>query len=272
LVTRTVVVPPPAEASYGVPQLLLGVQARRARLHDEREQPVAERCPALRGDAELAGPPGHLVGERERGQCGRDPVKHRAAALLGGLQPVPVGLHLVGVGHVEPGEHVRVPVHELVHDPAGDVVDGERVVRVLLGDPGVEDHLEQQVAQLLAQVRAVLGVDRLERLVGLLEQVLRQRPVGLLAVPGARGTQPVHRRPQVQHAAPGTSYDACSTSTCGTGRRTPRVTISWRAPTSAWSTPRRQASQTTVPRAPMRRRRAGRPRTAPAARRPVPDR
>ena len=56
------------------------------------------------------------------------------------------------------------------------------------------------------QVVAVAGLDRLEGLVGLLEQVRRQRPVGLLAVPRAVGAQPVHHRRRGRAAArPGVS-------------------------------------------------------------------
>ena len=56
----------------------------------------------------------------------------------------------------------------------------------------MEVDLQQQVAELLAQVVGVTGVDRLERLGGLLLEVARERPVGLLALPGAVAPQPAH--------------------------------------------------------------------------------
>jgi hypothetical protein len=84
---------------------------------------------------------------------------------------------------------VRVPADQLGDDPRRDLVDPERGVRVLTRDPGVEDDLQQQVAELLAQVVAVAGgrqvLDGLHHLVALLEQVRQQRGVRLLGVPGA---------------------------------------------------------------------------------------
>ncbi len=71
---------------------------------------------------------------------------------------------------------------------------------VLLGDARVEHHLQQQVAELLAQRGVVRGLDRLDRLVRLLDEVLDERVVGLLGVPraAARGAQPVHDRDEVE--------------------------------------------------------------------------
>ena len=74
--------------------------------------------------------------------------------------------------------------------PAGDVVDGE--VARLLGDHRVEVDLQQQVAELLAQVvrRRRCRSPRASR--GSPQQVARQRAVGLLALPGALAPQPAH--------------------------------------------------------------------------------
>src|SRR6202023_1548986 len=63
----------------------------------------------------------------------------------------------------------------------------------LAGEGGVEDDLEQQVAELLLEVRGALSrraqpLDRLEDLVGLLQEMAGQRLMGLLAVP--RSTLP----------------------------------------------------------------------------------
>ncbi len=119
------------------------------------------------------------------------------------LDGVPVRLYGGGVGSVHVREDVRVTADELVDDVAGHVVHRPRLGLVLLGDPGVEHHLKQQVAELLAEVVAVPGLDRLEGLVGLLEQVRRQRAVRLLAVPRAAGAQPVHHPDQVDQPRPG---------------------------------------------------------------------
>ncbi|MEJ7691263.1 MAG: hypothetical protein WKF76_12975 [Nocardioidaceae bacterium] len=64
----------------------------------------------------------------------------------------------------------------------------------------MERHLQQQVTELLAQVVTVAGLDRVDRLVGLLEQVAHQALVGLLLVPGALRPQPVHHLDQVEQA------------------------------------------------------------------------
>ena len=76
---------------------------------------------------------------------------------------------------------------------------------------GVEHHLEQQVAEFLAQrdSRSV-GPDGFQRLVGLLQQVLRQRPVGLPGIPehfpagswSMTDTRSVRRSPVTGRAAP----------------------------------------------------------------------
>ena len=64
---------------------------------------------------------------------------------------------------------MRVASYQLRDEIAGDVIDRPPLVGVgFLGQPGVERDLEQDVAELLAQGDAVLVLDRLKRLVGLL--------------------------------------------------------------------------------------------------------
>jgi XTP/dITP diphosphohydrolase len=75
---------------------------------------------------------------------------------------------------------MRVTVRQFLHDAARDVVDGERVVGVLLGDPGVEEDLEQNVPQLFEQRLAITLLDGLDQFEGLLDEVLHQRLMGLL--------------------------------------------------------------------------------------------
>ena len=92
-------------------------------------------------------------------------------------------------------EHVRMAVHELVVDHARDV--GEREPTLLGGEGGVEEHLEEQVAELLLEVtdglgRSVEAVDRFEHLVGLLEQMAGERAMGLLPIPRALTAQGAH--------------------------------------------------------------------------------
>ena len=83
-------------------------------------------------------------------------------------------------------EHVRVPADQLVDQVAGDVVDVEPALGGRLGGhPGVEDDLQQDVAELLAHRHRVVVDDRVVGLVRLLEQVAAQRGVRLLGVPRA---------------------------------------------------------------------------------------
>ena len=78
---------------------------------------------------------------------------------------------------------MRVPAHELLVEAVGHVLDGE-----LAGVGGylrVEKHLLEHVAELLAEVRDVVCLDGVNGLVCLLNHVLGDGAVGLLAVPGA---------------------------------------------------------------------------------------
>jgi hypothetical protein len=66
----------------------------------------------------------------------------------------------------------------------------------------MEHDLQQQVSELVLQALGVAGVDRLEGLVGLLEQVLSERLMRLLGVPGAtaRASEPRCDLQQIEHA------------------------------------------------------------------------
>ena len=104
-------------------------------------------------------------------------------------------------------EDVRMARHQLVVHRPGHV--GQREPPLLARQHGVEVDLEEKVAQLLGQVVDRLrghvgfaggdGLDGVERLVGLLEQVTGQRPVGLDPVPGAPRPQGVHQLVQPGH-------------------------------------------------------------------------
>jgi hypothetical protein len=97
----------------------------------------------------------------------RDVVLERLLALLLRLDPLPVDEHLVRPGHLDLAEHVGVPPDQLLDDALGDVVD---VPRALVGRHlRVEHDLEQHVSELLAQAFAIIGIDRVEHLVRLLQ-------------------------------------------------------------------------------------------------------
>ena len=70
----------------------------------------------------------------------------------------------------------------------------------ILGDAGVKQHLQQHVAEFVAQLVGVAAADGVEQLVGLLEQVAAQRVVGLLALPRPGGAQLVHHRDGIDEA------------------------------------------------------------------------
>ena len=133
------------------------------------------------------------------------PSSTPAAAVLGLLQLVPADLLVGGVRHrgsASSLEDVRMPPDQLVGQLPCDVVDVEAAVRPrrLGGDPGVEEHLQQHVAELLADGGDVVRLHRLDQLVALLDEVAQQRGVGLLGVPGAAAgrAQPIHHRDRVQ--------------------------------------------------------------------------
>ena len=102
---------------------------------------------------------------------------------------------------------MRVPPDQLGRQRVGHVIDGEPAIGggALGGDPGVEEHLEQDVADLFPQRGHVVGLDRLGRLVRLFKQVPKERGVRLLPVPGAGRPQRVHDRDQLEQPRSGTS-------------------------------------------------------------------
>ena len=67
-----------------------------------------------------------------------------------------------------------------------------------LRNPRVEHDLQEYVAKFFLQADQVARLDRIERLVRLLDQVVRKRLMRLLGIPrtATRRPQPVHDRPQ----------------------------------------------------------------------------
>ena len=108
---------------------------------------------------------------------------HGALRAVGALDGVPVVEHLLAGLRLHAAKDVRVAVDELLAGLVGHVVDIPAAGFFL--HARVEDDLHQQVAQLLAQVVAVVLVDGLADLIGLLQHVAADALVRLLAVPGA---------------------------------------------------------------------------------------
>src|SRR5690625_87493 len=99
------------------------------------------------------------------------------------LYRLPVTDHLVGVRGSGVGEHMRMPPYQLVDYGRLHLLVIERAL--LLGDDRVEGDLEEHVPQLVDDRTGITRSERIDRLTRLLEQVLPERGMGLLAVPGA---------------------------------------------------------------------------------------
>ena len=113
--------------------------------------------------------------------------------LLGRLCGVPQHEHLLGRLGDLAGEDVRMPPHHLVGEPARDVVDVERLLGVARGDLGMEQHLPEQIAEFLAQLVARSGLDGVDQLGALLDEVGHQRAVVDLLRPDAAVANRAHR-------------------------------------------------------------------------------
>ena len=146
--------------------------------------------------AEVGGPLLHLLGGGQRGHGRRDAVEG-AADLGPGAARRPAASssrsarlicshwRLTSDGGLDLGvaEDVRVAADDLAADRLLDVRHVEDAG--LGGELGVQNDLQVEVAELAGQIRRGSGVERVVDLVGLLEQVLLERGVGLLAIPRA---------------------------------------------------------------------------------------
>ena len=104
-------------------------------------------------------------------------------SLLGQLDLVPDLKDLVGIIGIRIAKHVRVAADELGVDIARYV--GKRKLTGVRRNLRMQHHLHEHVAELLAQVRRVIGLDTVECLVGLLDHVLTDALMRLFAVPRA---------------------------------------------------------------------------------------
>ena len=97
---------------------------------------------------------------------------------------------------------MRVAIDELLDESLRDVVDIPPIV--VGGHLRVEHDLQQHIAEFVAHRVVIVGIDRLEQLVGLLEQVPGQALMGLFGVPGtsAGPAQPRHDPHEVEQPFP----------------------------------------------------------------------
>ena len=143
-----------------------------------------------------------LEGARQRRMADRYVVQIAAlAGLAAGILLGPLArLHLFPHALGQPGaagilvaEDMRVPADHLGGDGLDDVAEGE--YSGLLGHARVVDHLQKQVAELVAQIVEIAALDRVGHLIGFLDRVRRDGREILFEVPGTAG----HRRPQRGH-------------------------------------------------------------------------
>ena len=108
-----------------------------------------------------------------------------AFGLLGGLYLVPLGLDRIRRPRVGRTEDVRVPSDHLAGDRLDDVAEVEDLL--LLGNAGMEDDLQEEVAEFLAEVGQIATLDRVGDLVGLFQRVGLYGFEGLPDVPRTAG-------------------------------------------------------------------------------------
>ena len=121
------------------------------------------------------------------GQIGRHLVQNRLRRGLvfafPGLDLLPELCDIPGGFRFGVAEDMGVAADHLVDDAAADVLKGE--FAALFGHHRLKDHIHQQIAQLVADIRRVAAVDRIEHFGGLLGEAAAQGFTGLLAVPRA---------------------------------------------------------------------------------------
>ncbi len=129
---------------------------------------------------------------REKGRGGR--LRRRRACLGAGgpllglldrLQALPGALRHAGGARLLVAEHVGMAADHLRGDGLDDIGEGEGAG--LLGEAGVIDDLEQEVAELVLEIDEILALDGVGNLVGFLDRVGRDGAEGLLEIPGATG-------------------------------------------------------------------------------------
>ena len=106
----------------------------------------------------------------------------RSLLLLFCLDGLPGLPHRGDVFGLPPGKDVGVAADQLATDAAAD--RGQIKAALLLGDLGVEHHLQQEVTEFLFQVAIVAVADGIGHFMGLFDHVGHQGGVGLLQVPG----------------------------------------------------------------------------------------
>ena len=121
-----------------------------------------------------------------------------AFGLFFGLDPLPQALDGLGGLAVGIGKNVRMPADQL----GGDRLDhvGEIEGALLLRHPGMENDLQQKIAQFVLQPGQIVASDGIGDLVGFLERIGSNGAEILLEVPRAAASRRAQRRHDLDQA------------------------------------------------------------------------
>lgn len=174
------------EFVQGVAGVVFGVSAGVFGLDCQVEGGLAEVVVLACGAAEAVsfGAAEDGLGTGEGGHGAGDAVEDGSAfGAFGRLEAFPCAFDPFGGAGFRVGEDVGVAADELGADAFGDVAEVEAAV--LFGDFGVEDDLEEEVAELFAEFGGSAVRDGVEDFVGFFQEVRAEAEVGLGEVPGA---------------------------------------------------------------------------------------
>ena len=103
-----------------------------------------------------------------------------------------------GVSRRPVGEHMRMPPDHLARDRLDHVAERERIL--LLGHAGMIHHLQQEIAELVAEIVEIAARDGVGDLIGFLDGVGRDGRKILLEVPRAAAVGRAQRRHDLEQA------------------------------------------------------------------------
>src|SRR5271154_4444782 len=205
-------------------------------------------------EPDLAGPFLQLEGAGQRRQGERDAGKDASGAFsavaraLLRLDLTPERLDLVGRKIARVRENMGMPTDQLGGDRLDHVAEFEAAL--LFRHTGVEDDLQQEIAEFVAQIREIAALDRVGDFIGFLEREGDDRGEGLFEVPrtaGPTGPQRRHDFDQASNFARRLHFKkAPPLARARSAGRRPRtahlLTAKARSPRGPWAYPRRACS------------------------------
>ena len=103
--------------------------------------------------------------------------------LLLGLEHLPVLHHILSRRHLSAGKYVRMAIYQLITQVVNDI--GNIKLPLLIPHLGIENHVQEQISQFLADFVMVILENGIAEFISLLYGLRTQALVGLLAVPRA---------------------------------------------------------------------------------------